>query len=260
MKITVIQCELVLGDVKKNFEIAEDAIKSAAEEKSDVVVLPELWDVSFFPKNVRDLADVEGRRTKKFLEELSKKYNINIVGGSVANIIDGKLYNTCYIYDRNGKEVGMYNKVHLFSPSGEHEIFSAGDKLVTFELDGVKCGVSICYDVRFVEWVRMNALKDIEIFFLPAAWPDVRTMHWDTLNRARAIENQMFVVCVNSLGKAYDTKFGGHSAIIDPWGEYVIKPNEEVGNFTGEVDLSVIKGIRESINVFRDRRPELYKF
>lgn len=260
MKITVLQCELTLCDVSKNFKIVEDAIKNAAKENSDVVVLPELWDVSFFPKNVRKLADIDGNRTKKFLGELSKEQNINIVGGSVANIIGDKLFNTCYIFDRNGKEVGMYNKVHLFSPSGEHEIFSAGDELVTFELDGVKCGVSICYDVRFVEWVRMNALEDIEIFFLPAAWPDKRIVHWDTLNRARAIENQMFVVCVNSLGKAYDAKFGGHSAIIDPWGEYIVRPTEDIGNFTGEVDLSVIKGIRESINVFRDRRPELYKF
>lgn len=260
LKVSVVQSNLILADVKANFKIAEESIKKASVDGSDVVVLPELWDVSFFPKNVIELADESGKRTKEFLSECSKKYNINIVGGSVANKIDGKLYNTCYIFDKDGNEIGMYNKVHLFSPSGEDETFTPGDKLTTFELDGVKCGVAICYDVRFVEWIRMNALKNIDVFFLPAAWPDKRTMHWDTLNRSRAIENQMFVVCVNSVGTAYDSKFGGHSAIIDPWGEYVVKPTDEEGVFSGELDLSIIKDIRESINVFRDRKPNLYKF
>lgn len=260
LKVSVVQSNLILADVGANFKGAEESIKKASEEKSDVVVLPELFDVSFFPENVMELADTGGKRTKEFLSNCSKKYDINIVGGSVANKINGKLYNTCYIFNRDGTEIGMYNKVHLFSPSGEDKIFTPGDKMTTFELDGVKCAVAICYDVRFVEWIRMNALENIDVFFLPAAWPDKRTMHWDTLNRSRAIENQMFVVCVNSVGTAYSSKFGGHSAIIDPWGEYAVKPTDEEGVFSGKLDLNIIKDIRESINVFKDRKPNLYKF
>lgn len=260
MKISLIQPNLILSNVEENFKIIEREIISASKEKPDVIVLPEMWNTSFFPKDVKEKADINGQRTKKFLSELSKNLNVNIVGGSIANLVNGNLYNTSYIFDRKGKEIASYNKVHLFSPSGEHNVFNPGDKLCIFELDGIKCGLSICYDIRFVEWIRKNALENIEIFFLPAAWPDKRTMHWDTLNKARAIENQMFVVCVNSVGTAETMKFAGHSSIIDPWGEYIIVPDSNEGIKTGEIDLSVIKDIRESINVFRDRKPELYKF
>lgn len=261
MKVSVIQCDLHMGDVDYNFDMIENKIIESAKEKPDVIVLPEMWNTSFFPENVKELADKDGERTRNLLKKLSKEHDVNIVGGSVSRITDGELYNTAYIYDRNGKEVASYDKVHSFSPSGEHEIFKGGNELCIFELDGVKCGIIICYDVRFVEWVRMNALEGIQVLFVPAAWPAIRDLHWDTLNRARAIENQMFVVCVNSVGDAGgDSKFGGHSAIIDPWGEYIIEPDDKEKIDNGEIDLSVIKGIRESINVFRDRKEKLYKF
>lgn len=260
MKISLIQPKLILGNVNENFKMIEEKIIKAAEEKPDVIVLPEMWNTSFFPEDVKEKADLNGERTKKLLSELSKKFSVNIVGGSIANLKGIDLYNTAYIFDRNGNEIASYDKVHSFSPSGEHNIFKAGNKLCIFELDGVKCGLCICYDIRFVEWIRKNALEGIEIFFLPAAWPDKRTVHWDILNRARAIENQMFVVCINSVGTAGTMKFAGHSAIIDPWGEYVVVPDDKEGIKYGEIDLSIIKNIRESINVFRDRKPELYKF
>lgn len=253
MKISIVQCKLEMGAVEINFDTVEKKIRKASESNPDVIVLPEMWNTSFFPENVKELADKNSENSKKLLSKLSKELNVNIVGGSVSNIRDEKLYNTAYIYDRNGKEIASYDKVHLFSPSGEGEVFEKGDKLVTFELDGIKCGIIICYDVRFLEWVRKYALEDIQVLFNPAAWPAKRATHWDTLNRARAIENQMFVVCVNSIGD-----FGGHSAIIDPWGEYLVEPFEEDEIKSAELDFSVIKDIRESINVFRDRRPELY--
>ncbi|CDZ74213.1 putative subgroup of the nitrilase superfamily [Peptoniphilus sp. ING2-D1G] len=258
MKISLIQCNLSMGGVDENYKLIEKKIKNACENKPDVVVLPELWDTSFFPENVKELADKNGQRAKSFLSEQSKKYNVNIVGGSVTNLVEDKLYNTSYVFNRDGNLISEYNKVHLFTPAGEHNYFEFGDKMATFELDGVKCGQIICYDIRFLEWVRMNALDDISILFVPAAWPEVRNLHWDVLNRARAIENQMFVVCVNSTGKAGEGKFGGHSAIIDPWGEYIVKPDDKEEIKTGEIDLSIIKDIRERINVFRDRRKDLY--
>lgn len=260
MKISLIQPNLILGNVDENFKLIENEILRASKENPDVIVLPEMWNTSFFPENVKELADKNGERTKNLLSTLSKQLNINIVGGSVANLEGDKLFNTSFIFNRNGEEIASYNKVHLFSPSGEDNVFNSGNKLCIFELDGIKCGLCICYDVRFVEWVRKNALEGIEIFFLPAAWPDKRATHWDILNRARAIENQMFVVCINSVGITPTMKFGGHSSIIDPWGEYVVFPDNEAGIKNGEIDLSVIKNIRESINVFRDRKPELYKF
>ncbi|MCI5643695.1 MAG: carbon-nitrogen family hydrolase [Peptoniphilus sp.] len=253
MKVSLVQCELKMGEVSENFKIIENKIKEAMFFDPDVIVLPEMWNTSFIPLNVMEISDNEGLEAKRILSKLSKEFNVNIVGGSVSNKLNNKLYNTSYIFDRSGKEIAKYNKVHLFSPSGEDELFERGDKLVTFELDGVKCGMVICYDIRFLEWIRKYALGDIQVLFNSAAWPAKRIMHWDILNRARAIENQMFIVCVNSVGD-----FGGHSAIIDPWGEYVINPYESNEIKSGELDFGIIKEIRESINVFRDRRPELY--
>lgn len=253
MKISLVQCELKMGDVDTNFKNIEDIIRESMVDNPDVIVLPEMWNTSFIPTNVNEISDSEGKRSRELLSKLSKDLNVNIVGGSVSNTLNGELYNTSYIFDRNGNEIAKYNKVHLFSPSGEDQLFEKGNQLVTFELDGIKCGMVICYDIRFLEWIRKYALEDIQVLFNSAAWPAKRSMHWDVLNRARAIENQMFVVCVNSVGD-----FGGHSAIIDPWGEYIIEPFELDEIKTGELDFSVIKEIRESINVFRDRRPELY--
>lgn len=253
MKVSLIQCELKMGDVKKNFEIIEEKIRNAMLDNPDVIVLPEMWNTSFFPSNVIDICDRDGEKSRKLLSKLAEELNVNIIGGSVCNLLNGELYNTAYVYNRDGKEIANYNKAHLFSPSGEDNIFQKGDKLVTFEIDGIKCGIVICYDIRFLEWIRKYALEDIKILFNSAAWPAKRSVHWDVLNRARAIENQMFVVCVNSVGD-----FGGHSAIIDPWGEYIIEPYESNETKTGELDLTIINDIRDSINVFRDRRPELY--
>lgn len=253
MKVSLVQCELKMGDVKTNFKNIEKKIRKSMTYSPDVIVLPEMWNTSFIPSNVNEICDKEGVESKELLSKLSKELNVNIVGGSVSNNLNGKLYNTSYIFDRNGNEIAKYDKVHLFSPSGEDKVFERGNKLVTFELDGIKCGMVICYDIRFLEWIRKYALENIQVLFNSAAWPAKRVLHWDVLNRARAIENQMFVVCVNSVGD-----FGGHSAIIDPWGEYVIEPFESDQIKTGALDFSEIKEIRESINVFRDRCSELY--
>ena len=135
----------------------------------------------------------------------------------------------------------------------------AGDKLCLFELDGRPCGLIICYDLRFPELTRSMTLEGVDLLFVVAQWPEKRTMHLETLARARAIENQMFLALCNSVGAAGETRCGGHSAIIDPWDEYLAQAWDSEATITSELDFSVIEGIRSSINVFRDRRPELYK-
>ena len=141
---------------------------------------------------------------------------------------------------------------------GEHDYYEAGTHVTTFELDGKKCGIIICYDVRFLELVRTLALTGLDVLFVPAQWPALRKYHWDTLTAARSIENQMFVVACNSCGKAGETVYGGSSHILDPWGNPIVAAGGSEVILTGDLDFSVIEGIRASINVYRDRRPELY--
>ncbi|NMC55876.1 MAG: hypothetical protein GYA50_01465 [Eubacteriaceae bacterium] len=122
----------------------------------------------------------------------------------------------------------------------------------------ILCGIIICYDVRFPELVRTLALKGVKVLFIPAAWPDIRVNHWNVLNQARAIENQIFIACVNSTAKADNIQYGGNAAIIDPWGVVLAKGGEKEEIITAEADLSIIENIRNTINVFRDRRVDLY--
>lgn len=259
MKISCIQMEMRLGEADANFAHAEALIrKNVAADHPDVVVLPETWNTGFFPKDLASCADKDGERTKAVFSALAKELNVNIVCGSVANRKADGFYNTAYVFDRSGAVAAEYDKTHLFTPSGEHEYFQAGTHTCRFELEGKKCGLIICYDLRFPELTRTMTLEGVDLLFVVAQWPEKRTMHLVTLARARAIENQMFLALCNSVGAAGDTRCGGHSAIIDPWGEYLARAWDGEETITAEADFSVIDGIRSSINVFRDRRPELY--
>ena len=259
MKISCIQMDMRLGEVNYNFTHAEELIRAAvAAEHPDVAVLPETWNTGFFPKDLEPCADRDGERTKAVFSALARELNTNIVCGSVADKRAEGYFNTAYVFDRAGAIVAEYDKTHLFTPSGEHEFFQCGWHTCRFELDGRRCGLIICYDIRFPELTRTMALEGMDLLFVVAQWPEKRTMHLETLARARAIENQMFLALCNSVGTAGETRCGGRSAVIDPWGEYLAHAGADEETITAEADFSVIEGIRSSINVFRDRRPELY--
>ena len=258
MKVTCIQMDMRLAAPEENFRKAEALIAQAAQD-SDVLVLPETWNVGFFPREgLPELADDDGKQVKARIGALAAKYRVNIVAGSVANKRADGVYNTAYVFDREGKTVAVYDKTHLFTPMGEHDYFQKGDHLAAFELDGVKCGVIICYDVRFPELTRSYALKGMDVLFVVSQWPRVRIPHLLALTKARAIENQAFVVCCNSCGTAGETVYGGNSSVHDPWGETLAHAGSGEETIRADCDLGIVKNIRETINVFRDRRPELY--
>lgn len=260
MKISCIQMDMRLGDPDYNFAHAEALIRrTAAAEHPDVLLLPETWNTGFFPEDLAASADEDGRRTKAVFSALARELNVNIVCGSVANRRADGFYNTAYVFDRTGQVAAEYDKTHLFTPSGEHEHFRSGSGTCLFTLDGKKCGLIICYDIRFPELTRTMTLQGVDLLFVVAQWPNKRSMHLETLARARAIENQMFLALCNSVGTAGATRNGGRSAIIDPWGEYLARAGEDEEVITAQADFSVIEGIRSSINVFRDRRPDLYR-
>ena len=260
MKISCIQMDMQLGAVEENFAHAAALVRSAVDaDQPDTVVLPETWNTGFFPQDLASCADRDGERTKAVFSALAKELGVNIVCGSVANQRADGFYNTAYVFDRAGAVVAEYDKTHLFTPSGENGRFRPGAHTCRFTLDGISCGLIICYEIRFPELARAMALAGTDLLFVVAQWPESRIMHLETLARARAIENQMFLALCNSVGAAGETRCGGHSAIIDPWGEYLARAWDGEETITGEADFSVIEDIRASINVFRDRRPELYR-
>lgn len=253
-----------LGGIEHNLDAMSAMLDKAmnSDLRPDVVLLPELWNTGFYPKPISEYADGQDI-WKKHMGRLAAEYTVNIVAGSIAVARKNKIYNTCYVFDRTGANIAVYEKTHLFSPAGENKDFTPGRHLAFFDIDGISCGVIICYDLRFPELVRQIALQDISILFVTAAWPIERIQHWDTLLRARAIENQFFVAAANGIspqtGEAMH--LGGGSAVYDPWGSLLVqgstdKPEGEI--LQANMQPGVISQIRRDINVFKDRRPELY--
>ena len=242
LKITMAQFKSHLGDVDKNFETAETFIRGA--QNTDIVVLPELWNTGYFPTPLENYADKNAERTMDFISKLSKELNINIVGGSVAVEVDGQFYNRCLVSNRKGDIVATYDKAHLFTFAGEEKVFTPGDKIVTVELDGITCGLAICYDLRFPEFIRKIALMGAEILFVPSAWSLLRLVPRQILTKARAIENQIFVIFVNSLGR---------SEIINPLGVLLGETGINEQNFELSLDLESGKKFIETMNLLADR-------
>lgn len=260
MKIACIQMAVKLGCPEDNYAHVSALIGQAMAQKPDVLVLPETWNTGFFPKeDLRSLCDREGEKTQTIIGALAAKYGVNIVAGSISDLRHGKIYNTAMVFDRAGRCVASYDKTHLFTPMGEDRYYTPGSSLCRFTLDGVNCGLITCYDIRFPELTRSLVLQGLDMLFVVAQWPAVRIAHLDTLTKARAIENQIFLCCCNGCGTANETLFGGHSAVIDPWGQELAKAGETEQILAADADLSQLQSIRASIHVFRDRREELYR-
>ena len=242
MKISIAQFKSELGKVDENFATATRLI--AAAKNSDVILLPELWSTGYYPTPVADFADKDGLRTKNFLCATAKNFGVNIIGGSVIVDSGGKIFNRCHVANRRGEIVAAYDKTHLFSFAHEDDVFSAGDKVATVELDGIRCGLAICYDLRFPEFIRRLALDGTEIIFIPAAWSLKRLAPRQILTKARAIENQNFVVFANS---------AGHSEVVNPRGEVIAESGRGEEILTAEIDLHERTEVIATMNLLADR-------
>ena len=257
MRISILQLDVKICNVEENYINVKNMITKASEEKADIICLPEMWSIGFLPINcLEDYCDSDGKITKNIFSSLAIENNVNIIAGSVANKRSNKTYNTSFIFDRKGNCVAEYDKIHLFSNMNEDETLESGNKIITFELDGIKCGIIICYDLRFVEITRKLALDGIKILFVVGQWPKERIAHWEILNRARAIENQIYVVAANGCGKFKDIKYGGNSLIINPDGEILSKGNTKENIISFDIDINDIDIVRSRLNIFADRKDD----
>ena len=260
MKVAVYQMELIPGSPHKNREKVSEWVESQVKaDQPDIIVLPELWTTSYMIEQLEAIAE-SAEPTRSFLSDLAKKHQINIIGGSIANKVNDKIYNTSLIFDRNGKLVYEYSKIHLVPMLNEPAYLTAGEeKVQTFELDGIRMGVIICYDLRFPELARKLALEGAQVLFIPAEWPKPRTNHWVNLQIARAIENQMYVVSSNNVGSLNGVEYTGTSLIVDPWGEVLAKGSEDnEETLRGIVNPERVVEVRESVPIFESRVPDLY--
>lgn len=255
IKAAAVQFTITLGEIEPNLARVRTALAGLAADGVRLAVLPEMWATGFAYKDLNRLA----ARTDEIVREiatLSAEYSMVIVG-SLPEPHEDKVYNTAYILDK-GELKGKYRKIHLFSLMQEDRSFDGGDSWLLVDSSVGRIGVFICYDLRFPELARRLAVEGAEILVVPGEWPKPRQEHWRTLLRARAIENQLFVVAANCCGLVGKLDFFGMSMIIDPKGELLAEAGYEPQNISAVVDFDAMQAWREQIPCFKDRKPASY--
>jgi len=250
-----VQFNITLGEIEPNLQKVRVALAELAAKGVRLAVLPEMWATGFAYKDLNQLA----ARTAEIVEKiaaLSAEYSMVIVG-SLPEPHENKVYNTAYVLD-NGEIKGKYRKIHLFSLMQEDRSFDAGNSWLLVDTSVGKIGVFICYDLRFPELARRLAVEGAEILVVPGEWPKPRQEHWRTLLRARAIENQLFIVAANCCGVVGKLDFFGMSMIIDPKGELLAEAGYEAESITAVIDFTEMTAWRQQIPCFMDRKPQCY--
>lgn len=260
INVSMLQMTSVIGDVEANCQKVKNLIEKYLDKSTDVLVLPEVWTVGWacqhFRKSAQDLND---SNVVRFLSSIAKKYNINIIGGSFITVKDGKYYNTCPVINRNGKLLTTYSKNHLYSYYGcdEGKYITVGDFPVMVELDGVKFGLTICYDIRFPEIYRAYRKSGADILVNCAAWGSKKPIPWEVMTKSRAVENQCYMIALTQCGYIENGEYNlGESRIIDYKGEELasIKNRDEEKIVSADIELDEMYDFREKCTVLNDIR------
>ncbi|MGB0384487.1 MAG: carbon-nitrogen family hydrolase [Ardenticatenaceae bacterium] len=261
LTLSLAQMPIVVGDPESNLAKARQMAAEAAQRGSDLLLLPELWGSGYDLSNATQHATLQTEGLFAEMGAMAEAHGM-WVGGSLLGYdrnVKGRPRNQFALFAPNGKLACSYAKLHLFRLMDEDQWLDPGDNPTFAKLPWGTAGIAICYDLRFPELFRDYALAGTRLILLPAEWPHPRLMHWRTLLRARAIENQCFIAACNRVGEDPNgTRFFGHSAILDPWGEPLIEGNEEEALLTATIDLAEVTAVRKKIPIFDDIRNDLY--
>ena len=255
MKVTIaaLQMDVVPGDKKANFLKVTSLLKELPAN-CDFLVLPELWNVGYAGSDLPGLAETVKGESISFLREIAQKYNVNVVGGSIPEKREEGIYNMSPLVGRKGELLMKYRKAHLF-PLGieEPSYFEPGDEWGIAASDCGTVATMLCYDLRFPAFCRNLALRKAEIIFVPAQWPAARAGNFSVLLQARAVENELFVVGVNRVGK--DTiAYGGHSLVVGPDGKLLMEAGAGEILAVCSFDTAEKDALRTTIPVYGDRK------
>ena len=267
MKVAAIQMPTVKDKIQ-NIRTAGTYIEKIKAENPDFVILPEMFCCPYQTENFPVYAEKEGGPSWQAMSDYARKYHIYLIAGSMPEADDvGKVYNTSYIFDRDGKQIGKHRKAHLFDinvKNGQHfkesDTLTSGDHATVFATEFGKMGVMICYDIRFPEFARTMALDGARMIFVPAAFNmTTGPAHWELTFRARALDNQIYML---GCAPARDTQAGyiswGHSIVTDPWGKVMKQLGEKEGILIEEIDLDREDQIREQLPLLKHRKSEMY--
>lgn len=267
MKVAAIQMPTVKDKIQ-NIRTAGTYIEKIKAENLDFVILPEMFCCPYQTENFLVYAEKEGGPSWQAMSDYARKYHIYLIAGSMPEADDvGKVYNTSYIFDRDGKQIGKHRKAHLFDinvKNGQHfkesDTLTSGDHATVFDTEFGKMGVMICYDIRFPEFARTMVLDGARMIFVPAAFNmTTGPAHWELTFRARALDNQIYML---GCAPARDTQAGyiswGHSIVTDSWGKVMKQLDEKEGILIEEIDLDREDQIREQLPLLKHRKSEMY--
>lgn len=263
IRLLAIQMESVIEEFNLNIESTKNLIISNLQKfgSVDFLFLPEVWTVGWCPRVFRESAEsFENSKAVKTLSEIAREYSVNIIGGSFIRIgNDGKYYNTCPVINRKGELIAHYDKNHLFSYYGDNEgdVITRGSNPVMVEIEGIKLGLTICYDIRFPEIYRAYRKEGADILVNMAAWGKTKKIPWDNMTTSRAVENQTYMVALTQTGLLEDGKENlGHSMILDYEGKIMDEIDEIEGGIYAEINLNKMYEFREKCTILKDIKPD----
>jgi predicted amidohydrolase len=259
------------ADAAANLATADRLTRAAAADGAGLIVLPEKWTAIGSDEELHAAAETLEGPAIEWARALARELELDLIAGSIVERVAGqeKLANTSVHVDPRGEIRAVYRKIHMFDVEvagrtyRESDVEEPGQEIVVSEsADGVELGLSICYDVRFPELYRILAVRGARVIAVPAAFTLATTRdHWETLLRARAIENQAFVIAANQFGAhPGGYRSGGRSMIVDPWGIVLAQAPDGEGHITAELDLERQQEIRAQLPALANRRPEAYRW
>ena len=268
IKIAAIQMSTV-ADKMENVRTVKTYLEKIKDANPDFVILPEMFCCPYQPENFPIYAEKEGGPVWQQLSGYAKQYGIYLIGGSMPEKdAEGNVYNTSYIFDREGKQIGKHRKVHLFDIDvkggqtfKESDTLTAGDSDTVFDTEFGKIGVMLCFDIRFPELSRMMVNDGAKVIFVPAAFNmTTGPAHWELSFRTRALDNQIYMV---GCAPARDVSAGyiswGHSIVTDPWGRVTDMLDEKKGILLAELDMDYEEQVREELPLLKSRRKDIYQ-
>lgn len=266
-KIAVCQMNVV-DDKELNLDKATKMICEASNNGAEMVVLPEMFNCPYDTNKFLAYAEsMDSSISLKSVSNAAADNGVYLVAGSIPELLDGKLYNSSFIFDMKGKVINIHRKMHLFDINvpneitfKESEVITAGNNITVLETDLAKIGVAICYDMRFPELFRLMTIKGAELVVVPGAFNKTTgPAHWETTIRARAIDNQTYMAVASpsqNIGMAYIAY--GHSMVVDPWGNIIAQADEDEDIIYATIDKDYIYKVRKELPLLKNRRTDIY--
>ena len=250
-----------------NISTAKEGIEQVVKKGAQIVILPEIFNAPYDTKKFREYSEEKNGKTWTFLSTMAKNNKIYLIGGSIPERENDKIYNTSFIFDSDGNQIARHRKMHLFDIDikggqsfKESESLTPGNSICVFNTSFCSIGVCICFDMRFPELSRLMALKGAQIIIVPAAFNmTTGPPHWESMFKQRAIDNQCFTIGV---APARDEKASyisyANSIIVNPWGKIIYRANEKECYDVIDIDLSEINSIRQQLPLLSARRDDIY--